>query len=68
MKMWIIDIFPQTAQTRKRIWTCSNKRQNSKDIYRIEPCWECRVDVTGGEIRVRKWIEIREFCEIQHKV
>lgn len=35
MKWKIIDIFLQTAQTRKRLWTCSHKRQNSQDIQPI---------------------------------
>ena len=30
-----VDMFPQTAQTRKRLWTCSHKRQNSQDIQPI---------------------------------
>lgn len=32
----MIDIFPQTAQPRKRLWTCSLKRENSKDILHIQ--------------------------------
>ena len=31
-----MDIFPQTARTRKRLWTCSFKRENSKDILHIQ--------------------------------
>ena len=31
-----LDIFPQTARTRKRLWTCSLKRENSKDIRHIQ--------------------------------
>ena len=31
-----MDIFPQTARTRKRLWTCSLKRENSKDILHIQ--------------------------------
>ena len=31
-----MDIFPQMAQTGKRLWTCSLKRENSKDILHIQ--------------------------------
>lgn len=31
-----MDIFPQTARTRKRLWTCSFKRENGKDILHIQ--------------------------------
>ena len=30
-----VDMFPQTAQTRKRLWICSHKQKNSKDIQPI---------------------------------
>ena len=30
-----LDVFPQTAQTRKRLWICSHKQKNSKDIQPI---------------------------------
>ena len=30
-----VDMFPQTAQTRKRLWICSRKQKNSKDIQPI---------------------------------
>ena len=30
-----VDMFPQTAQTRKRLWICSHKQKNSKDIHPI---------------------------------
>lgn len=31
-----MDIFPQMAQTGKRLWTCSLKWENSKDILHIQ--------------------------------
>ena len=31
----VVDMFPQTAQTRKRLWICSHKQKNSKDIQPI---------------------------------
>ena len=30
-----VDMFPQTAQTRKRLWICSHKQKNSKVIQPI---------------------------------
>ena len=33
-----VDMFPQTAQTRKRLWICSHKQKNSKDIQPIVSC------------------------------
>ena len=30
-----VDMFLQTAQTRKRLWICSHKQKNSKDIQPI---------------------------------
>lgn len=33
-----VDTFPQTAQTRKRLWICSHKQKNSKDIQPIVSC------------------------------
>ncbi len=30
-----VDMFPQTAQTRRRLWICSHKQKNSKDIQPI---------------------------------
>ena len=34
-KIQPVDMFPQTAQTRKRLWICSHKQKNSKDIQPI---------------------------------
>lgn len=34
--MIIVDIFPQTAQPRKRLWICSLELKNSEEIHRIQ--------------------------------
>ena len=46
------DIFPQTAQLRKRLWICSRKQENSQDIYAIVSSYV--------EWVVRDFIEDRE--------
>ena len=33
-----VDMFPQTAQARKRIWICFRKQENIKDIQPIVSC------------------------------
>lgn len=35
-----MDIFPQTAKTRKRIWICSLARKISKDIQHIQSSYD----------------------------
>ena len=50
-----VDMFPQTAQTRKRLWICSHKQKNSKDIQPIVSSHvETVVLLSKGEIDSKK--------------
>ena len=66
-----VDMFPQTAQTRKRLWICSHKQKNSKDIQPIVSSHvETVVLLSKGEIdskniRVEFSLEDMDMSEFQ---
>ena len=52
-----VDMFPQTAQTRKRLWICSHKQKNSKDIQPIVSS-HCETVVLLSQRKADDYVEV----------
>lgn len=65
-----VDMFPQTAQTRKRLWICSHKQKNSKDIQPIVSSHVetvCLLSNRKADSHIKLSLDMDEYYDIMDK-